>query len=228
MGEIVQKRAEQGINFLKELNCIEISNEFLTSTLVGVEFARQCISVKSLATFRDITFTNMSSFLEHLFSAAESNSFHLKQGEKKLLKELSGQIPFPYKKSSIALLSKKLVILFQARLTHLSIGHWELKQQASELLPLALRILYCFKRICIEFKKSQCLVHTLKLIKAVKSGVWEHTPHFDLLQIEGVKQSVLNSLLENKIDSLAALQSCPNLEVIVKKDIMFKRISGFL
>jgi hypothetical protein len=160
---------------LKEINLISIESDqknIITNSL-GKKMSKHFIHFETIKHIFNIKDNSEEYILETLSNSHEFSKYRSKLDERKYLNDFNKDFGVKYKvKGCIDTHNKKAFILLQATLANLTVEHWELRRQQTDILSTSLRILNCVKEMFKQKNDCKGIIQCIILKKCLNQRMW--------------------------------------------------------
>ncbi|CAO1414387.1 unnamed protein product, partial [Diamesa serratosioi] len=185
--EIDEKLKDIIRNFFIELEknglLTKNSEGILTATNAGILMALQCLSLKSIQTFQQITGNDsVGDLLNLLCTCQEFKEFSFRANDKKLLNELNQNIAkglrYPMQ-GRIKSIEMKISCLIQASLGNVPINDFTLEQEQEKIMIIAKWLCQCIFEFISTLEKDvglyRVMLSIVTLRKCLEANLWENS-----------------------------------------------------
>jgi hypothetical protein len=211
---------------LKDITLIAIEGNSIVTNPLGKKMSKHFIHFETIKNIFNIKDNSEEYILETLSNSHEFAKYRSKLEERKFLNDFNKDCGIKYKvKGCIDTPNKKAFILLQATLANLTVEHWEMRRQQTEILATSLRVLNCFKEMYKQKNDAKGLIQCVILKKCLNQRMWIDTELISR-QLPKIGDKLAKNLAKGGINNFEKIskENPRRLETICGKNAPFGNV----
>jgi pre-mRNA-splicing helicase BRR2 len=206
LSELVENTIEE----LTKANCITVENEMDLKPLnLGIIAAHYYIKTSTVETFASALTQNtkIRGLIEVLASATEFESIPIRQGDNRILQEISNHLPEPLVRDYYNETQTKTLILLQAHFSRLPITS-DLAYDQAKILEKSARLIQAMVDVISSNSWLRPALYTMTLSQMITQAMWDKDS--PLLQLPYFNSELIEKCSQHDIEDIVDLMNMEN------------------